>query len=191
MRIKIDLSKKSIENAIKKIKEVQKKVQKDLPRVYLEKCVEFIKFNANANLKSHYISLDIVEKIEKSWTTEYVSNNYIRLANTEDTATYLEFGVGIVGQENKHSVSASAGYKYNIPTKYKKEDGSWRFYLEESESVDLNVGTYNVSYTQNGKKKVITKGSPANMYLFKAMKSFETSGAYKTLWEQAKAEVIG
>ena len=191
MRIKIDLSKKSIANAIKQIKAVQKKIQKDLPRVYLQKCVEWIKFNANANLKAHYISLDIVEKIENSWVTEYISNNHIRLINTQDTAPYLELGVGIVGQENKHSASTSAGYKYNIPTEHKKEDGSWRFYLEEGEDIDLNVGTYNVSYTQSGKKKVVTKGSPANMYLFKAIKSFETSGAYKNLWKQAKAEVIG
>lgn len=159
--------------------------------MYLQKCVEWIKNTANFNLKSHYLSNDIVSKIESAWATEYLSNNYIRLINTEDTATYLEFGVGIVGQENRHTVATSAGYKYNVPSEYKKEDGSWRFYLEEGEGVDLNVGTYNVSYTQNGKKRVVTKGSPANMFLFKAMKEFETSGKYKELWEQAKAEVIG
>lgn len=191
MHINIDLSKKSIENAIKQIKAVQKKVQTELPRVYLQKCVEWIKNTANFNLKTHYLSDDIVSKIENAWDTEYLSNNYIRLINTEDTATYLEFGVGIVGQENRHTVATNAGYKYNVPSEYKKEDGSWRFYLEEGEGVDLNVGTYNVYYTKNGKKKVVTKGSPANMFLFKAMKEFETSGKYKELWEQAKAEVIG
>ena len=84
MRINIDLSKKSIENAIKQIKAVQKKVKKNLPRVYLEKCVAKIIELANQNLMITDIGSEVKSLIQSSWQISPVVGNRIVLSNNAE-----------------------------------------------------------------------------------------------------------
>lgn len=199
MRINIDLSKKSIEKAIKQIKAVQKKVQKDLPRVFLQKCVEWIKAEANNNLSRIPMDYEITSFIQKNWVVSPVVGNKITLSNTaqyeagKNIAVFVEFGVGSVGQSKSHDMADEANYEYNVPSRYKQSDGKWTFNAHHQQyAIDLNKGYYYIYQRENsGQITAVTKGSPANMYLFKAMKAFETSGIYQKLWEQACAEVIG
>ena len=198
MRINIDLSKKSIENAIKQIKTVQKKVQKDLPRVYLEKCVNEIIKLANENLMATNIGSRVQSLIQSSWQISPVVGNKITLSNTaqfeagKNLAVFVEFGVGIVGQENSHELAKEANYQYNVPSSSKKSNGQWSFGTADNESyMNLERGYYETYNFGDGVLTIVTKGSPATLFLYKAWKTFETTGLYKTLWEQAKAEVIG
>lgn len=198
MRINIDLSKKSIENAIKQIKAVQKKVQKDLPRVYLEKCVAKIIELANQNLMATNIGSKVKSIIQSQWKISPVVGNKITLSNTaqlesgKNLAVFVEFGVGIVGQENSHELAKEANYQYNVPSSSKKENGQWSFGTADGESyMNLEREYYETYDFGDGVLTIVTKGSPATLFLYKAWKTFETSGLYKTLWEQAKAEVIG
>lgn len=197
MRINIDLSKKSIENAIKQIKEVQKKAQKDLPRVYLQKCVNEIIRLANRNLMATDIGSEVKALIQSSWEISPIVANKITLSNTaefesgKNLAVFVEFGVGIVGQGSKHTLANQANYEYNVLTDAKDQNGGWFYTLHGGEDrMNIESNYYQGYSTENG-LQFSTKGSPATMFLFKAWKTFETSGAYKTLWEQAKAEVIG
>lgn len=214
MRINIDLSKKSIENAIKQIKAAQKKVQKDLPRVFLGKCAEWIKAEANNNLSRIPMDGQVINLIQSRWEISPVVGNMIKISNTakyqdgRNIAVFVEFGVGVVGQSSpkepdfQREAIAKSGYQYNLPSDYKRSsrnpnskyhnnEDAWRFYISPDKGVDLHTGYYEEYETSSGNTKIVTAGSPANMFLFKAWKTFETSGAYKTLWEQAKAEVIG
>lgn len=199
MKINISLDKKSIENAIKQIKAVQKKVQTDLPRVFLQKCVEWIKNEANNNLSQIPMDYEIISLIQKSWTISPIVGNSITLSNTaevergKNVAVFVEFGVGSVGQSKAHDRADEANYEYDVPSRYKHADGKWTFNAHHQQyAIDLNKGYYYIYQRQNsGQITAVTKGSPANMFLFKAMKTFETSGIYQKLWEEACAEVIG
>ena len=197
MRINIDLSKKSIENAIKQIKEVQKKVQKDLPRVYLQKCVNEIIRLANQNLMSTDIGSEVKALIQSSWEISPVVANKITLSNTaefesgKNLAVFVEFGVGRVGGSRPHELANQANYEYNVWSMRKDPYDRWTYTLEGGEDrMNIESGYYEGGETDKG-FYFKTAGSPATMFLFKAWKYFETSGMYKELWEKAKAEVIG
>jgi hypothetical protein len=190
MRIIISLNENSIKEAIKQVEEIKKKISNELPRVFLLKCVEWIKITAISNLDLTDLSSDVVKEVENGWQTEFVASNIVRLINTADRATYLEFGVGSVGKQQSHSKAGELGYEYDVPSSHKQADGTWKFYIDKNDGVDLNVGFYTVHYTKGQKKEIVTKGSPANMFLFKAIKEFETTGIYKLLWKQSKEEVI-
>lgn len=198
MRININLSKKSIENAIKQIKTVQKKVQNDLPRVYLQKCVAKIIELANQNLMATTIGSGVKILIQGSWEISPVVGNRIVLSNNaeyesgKNLAVFVEFGVGMVGQENSHKMANEANYEYNVLTWSKDQNGRWFYSLQGGESqMNIESKYYQGVETGSGGLEFVTKGTPATMFLYKAWKTFETSGLYKTLWEQAKAEVIG
>lgn len=195
MKINISLDKKSINNAIKQIKAVKKKIQKDLPTLYLNKCVASIIDMANRNLLLTNIGSEVQDKIQNGWQVSPVVKNQITLSNIaefekgKNLAVFVEFGVGIVGQGQSHKLASKAGYEYNVLSDAKDQFGNWIYALEGG------VGTMNIEsnyYEMSDDGLWIkTKGSPSTMFLYKAWKEFETSGLYKRLWEQAKAEVIG
>lgn len=179
------------------MKEVQKKVQTKLPEVYLRKCVEWIKTEANNNLMATAIGSNVKMLIQSQWREELVGNT-IKLSNTAEyekgvnLAVFVEFGVGIVGQQSPHEKAQEANYQYNVPSNAKRNDGQWSFSADDGESyMNLEKGYYNTFNLGDGALTVVSKGSPATLFLYKAVTAFQTSGAYKTLWEQAKAEVIG
>ena len=197
MKIPIRFDKKSIENAIKQIKAVQKKVQTDFPRVYLQKCVESIKAIANRNLAMTNIGSEVKALIQTSWETSAVIGNKITLSNNaeyesgKNLAVFVEFGVGRVGGSKPHSVADKANYEYNVWSMRKDPNDRWTYTLEGGEDrMNIESGYYEGGNTDKG-FYFKTAGSPATMFLYKAWKEFETSGLYKTLWEQAKKEVIG
>ena len=195
MKINISLDKKSIQNAIKQINAVKKKIQKDLPTLYLNKCVASIIDMANRNLLLTNIGSEVQDKIQNGWQVSQVVKNQITLSNIaefekgKNLAVFVEFGVGIVGQGQSHKLASQAGYEYNVLSDAKDQFGNWIYSLEGG------VGTMNIESNyyeiSNDGLWIKTKGSPSTMFLYKAWKEFETSGLYKRLWEQAKAEVIG
>lgn len=197
MKINISLNKKSIENAIKQIKAVQKKIQTDLPRVYLQKCVESIKEIANRNLVMTNIGSEVKALIQTSWETSAVIGNKITLSNNaeyesgKNLAVFVEFGVGRVGGSKPHEVANEANYKYNVWSMRKDPNDRWAYTLDGGEGrMNIESGYYEGGNTDKG-FYFKTAGSPATMFLYKAWKEFETSGLYKTLWAQTKKEVIG
>ena len=197
MIINIGLNSKSVESAIKQINAVQKKIQIDLPRVYLLKCVECIKGIANRNLDMTNIGSEVKALIQTSWITSGVIGNSITLSNNaeyekgKNLAVFVEFGVGRVGGSKPHIVANGANYEYNVWSMRKDPNDRWTYTLQGGEDrMNIESGYYEGGNTDKG-FYFKTAGSPATMFLYKAWKEFETSGLYKTLWEQAKKEVIG
>lgn len=189
--INISLDTKSVKQAIKEINKVQKKLSNQVPKVYLTKCVDYIVAKANEYLMQVNMDSSIIADIQTHWMVEHYGNNQIRLVNNSDKAVFVEFGVGIVGQQNAHPNSYKTNYEYNIPTKAKKLDGSWVFELDKDNAVDLVVGRYRtVRETQRGNQVIKTKGSPANLYLYNAIMDFQTTGAYKRLWQETLEQTL-
>lgn len=214
MRINVGFDKKSIQNAIKQIKAVQKKIRTDLPRVYLQKCANWIVSEANNNLSRINMDSKIISLIQSSWVISPVVGNLIKIENTaqykagENIAVFVEFGVGVVGEKTSkpqgfiENAISTNDYKYNVRTdnkrasknpqsKFSSNDNAWRFTQSSDKGIDIQSSYYEEYTHKDGTKKIVTAGSPSQMFLFNAWKSFETFGVYKTLWEQAKKEVIG
>lgn len=165
--------------------------------MYLEKCVAKIIELANQNLMITDIGSEVKALIQSSWQISPVVGNRIVLSNNaefesgKNLAVFVEFGVGIVGQGNKHTLANQANYEYNVLTEAKDQNGRWFYTLQGGEDrMNIESNYYQGYSTENG-LQFSTQGTPATMFLYKAWKLFETSGLYKTLWEQAKAEVIG
>lgn len=197
MRLNIELDKSSVNRTIKQINKLKKKISNDLHKLYLRKCVEWIKEQANSNLNSSAIGSETKALIQSSWAISYLSENAIRLSNTakyedgKNIAVFVEFGVGVVGEQSKHTLAEEANYEYNVPSTAKTKRGYWAKTLDGGEnSMNIESGYYYAKESESG-FTFLTKGSPATMFLYKAWKSFETLGVYKTLWEEAKAEIIG
>lgn len=197
MRINVTLSKKSIQDAIRQLKEVQKKIRTELPKVYLQKCVAKIIELANQNLSIVDIGSETKALIQSSWEVSEVIGNRIVLSNTaefesgKNVAVFVEFGVGIVGQSSNHILADSANYEYNVISDEKDQFGNWHYVAKDGDGrMNIESNYYESKPTKNG-LRIKTQGTPATMFLYKAWKKFETDGLYKTLWEQAKAEVIG
>lgn len=186
--INIDFDVKSIKNAIKEIKEVQKTMQKQVPQTFILKCLDWVMNKANDYLNSFYMSSDIITDIQTKWEKSVVGN-VGTLTNTSDKAVYVEFGVGLVGQGSPHPNSNVSGYEYNVASGKKDSSGRWRFKLDEEQGVDLNVGYYTARNSGDG-KLITTQGSPANLYLYNAMMDLISGGAYRTLWQETLAELI-
>lgn len=174
-------------------------MQTELPRVFLEKCAKWIREEADNNLSRIPMDYEVISLIQKNWVTSPVVGNKITLSNVanygagKNVAVFVEFGVGSVGQSKAHEMADETNYEYNVPSRYKHSDGKWTFNAHHQQyAIDLNKGYYYIYQRENsGQITAVTKGSPANMFLFKAVKAFETSGIYQQLWEQACAEVIG
>lgn len=196
MKVSINLSKKSIKSAVKKVEDLKKKAQTELAKVFLQKCVARIIELANQNLMMTDVGFEVKNLIQNSWGTSEIVNNKITLSNTaefekgENLAVFVEFGVGIVGQSNNHAMSSEAGYAYNVPSAAKDQYGNWIAYVDGENSMNIESGYYEKYDTPSG-LVIKTQGSPATMFLYKAWKYFETSGEYKTVWQQAIAEVFG
>lgn len=192
VKVKINFDKESIEKAIAKLKETKKKMQKDVVDLFLTKCLEWIRDRANFYLSNLSMDSEITTDIQVHWDIQDVSSNVKKLVNTSDKATFVEFGVGSVGQKNEHPQATSENYEYNVPSRYKHSDGSWVFNAKGKEyAIDLNEGYFGVYQRQNsGKVVVVTKGSPANLYLYNAGMDLWSSGHYHKIWAECLKKLL-
>lgn len=196
MRINISLDKKSIKSAINQINLVKKQLHKDVPRVYLQKCALKIIELANKNIALTEVGDDVQRLIQNSWKISPIVGNVIKISNTasfkkgENLAVFVEFGVGSVGFSHGHILANEANYEYNVRTFAKDHNGYWKHTIEDESLMNIESNYYESIRTEEG-FSFSTKGSPATMFLYNAWKEFQLSGIFKTLWEEAKAEVIG
>ena len=194
--INIDFEVKTLKKAIKDLKSIEKKLNTTVQKEFLTRCAKWVIKRANQNLKSSFLGDSIVNGIIEGWEKPKVffwdNYCYIQVSNINDKAVYIEFGVGIVGQQQPHPEANNEDYEYNIPTKSKNEEGKWRFVLGKNQDIDLNVGYYNVraKSSKDTKKLITTKGSPANLYLYNALMSMLTEKPFEKLWQQSLRKVI-
>ena len=182
-KINVNYDIKSIEKAIQQMERVKKELKATIPRMFLDRCLDYVIERANEYLDSFIIDESIVSDIQNHWRKEQINHKRIRLINDSDKAVFIEFGVGRVGEIAQHPNSNRTRYRYNIPTKSKDDAGQWAFKLDEQQGVDLVVGYY-----KQKDNVVITKGSPANMYLYNAMLDLISSGRYKDIWVEVLKE---
>ena len=180
--IEINFDVKSIRQAIKDIEKIKRKFKKDIPNLFLDKCLEWIMIRANEfYLPNIKMSSKIIGDISTRWRIERINSSSKRLVNDSDKAVFVEFGVGIVGETKPHPNSSKSipKYEYNIKTNRKDKYGQWRFRVKENSDIDLVDGNY---FQEND--LITTSGSPANLYLYNAAMDLVSTGAYKQIWQE-------
>lgn len=178
MKLNVELSPKSIQEAIKKLKKVKYQLTKGtLIKEYLEFVCEWVINRANWYLDNADLGDLVKLQIRNGWEYE-VSLDGAKITNRTDKAVFVEFGVGIVGQENKHPNATESGYEYNIESSSKSIDGAWSFFSNTNE-LDLPTNAllaHNWYYGARGKSGeggkrlfVMTKGAEGVMYAYNAI----------------------
>lgn len=186
--ININFDKKSIQSAIKQVKEIQTKMQKEVPNVFVNKCLVWVKNKANEYLSSLPMESLITSDIMARWEIT-ITNGIGRLVNTSDKAVYVEFGVGKVAQGNPHPNASLEGYEYNIQNGKKDYKNRWRFMVDENEGIDLLMDYYEEE-PRKDKLLITTSGSPANLYLYNSAMDLISTSVYKTLWQETLKQTI-
>ena len=193
MKIKVELKPKSIQEAIKKLQKAKYQSTKgNVIKEYLEYICEWIINKANWYLDNADLGELVKLQIRNAWQYD-ISGNGAKIRNNATmikrvggqteivpTAVLVEFGVGIVGQQNKHPNSILAGYEYDLESSAKFENGAWGFYTNE-EDLDLPQSalvskiTFDTDHKRGRKGEggyrlyVSTRGTEGVMYLYNAI----------------------
>lgn len=104
--------------------------------------------------------------VVKEWDKNIKGNTGI-LTNKDDNSAAIEFGIGIVGEHNPHNDSDNSGYKYNLPSDSKDENGNWTFY-----EPTLNLF-------------IKTSGYEGKSFLYDSLMYYKDNKIYHQLYETA------
>lgn len=179
MILKINLNdKKSINEAKNKFVKIKTQLVEMMDEFY-RNCYDYFVEHCKTYLDISTIGENVKNDINNSWHYERTKNG-ARFYNDSEKAVYVEFGVGIVGLENKHTLADSSGYNYNIGAKINEIDGSWIFNVSNDDDIDIQED-YIVNRTTNTVK---TQGSPSVMYAYNALQ--DLSMQVSTIWENIK-----
>jgi hypothetical protein len=169
-----DEQKKQLKKNLTKVKNL---ITKDVNKQFLTLSLNWLQNKSIEYLRANFPNREdnnLIAEISSSFVKEN-DGQVARLINTHENAVYIEFGVGIIGQDT-HPISESAkitggAYKYNLPSKAKEyakektgQEDSW-FY------------------------KGLTQGNKASMYMYNAFMDFK-NGVYRTIYQQAFKEVL-
>ena len=186
MKINISLNKKSIQQAIKTLEKQKNVINEQMIPEYMKRAAEWIKFRANEILNFSDIGMDVVQNITSSWHIDTISKSHIVLYNMSWKSAYVEFGVGIIGQNSQHPNASQTNYEYNVPSPYKYSNGGWAFSVDDQSQLDIpKEAIIEQNYSSVYGLNIYTKGTKGVWYLFNAMEDFKLREE-KRLWEEIK-----
>ena len=196
MKIKVKLNEKSIQEALTHLNKMKEQLPLMKKELY-ERCCLQIQELATYNISNIDIGSDVFSQITSNWHILSTENGAI-LWNNSDKSVYVEFGTGIVGEQSPHPNAniTNPAYEYNIPTRHKRagkyhDENTWRFYKNDLDEVDLQYGYYETWYTDSDTIKIITRGSPATLFVFNAIEQFKNQNYAKRIWEEIKRKYWG
>lgn len=184
MKINIELNQESIQNAIKLLKQEKKRLEPAV-REYMQLSADWIINRANEILDRSDIGENIKSEISSGWGTVWVDASHLKIVNYSRKAVFVEFGVGIVGQTEKHPNAITAGYEYDVESEHKFGQGYWQFVVPSEDYLDLPQKAIIYSDDDAYGLSIITQGTEGVWYLFNAVEDFKVR-KQKPLWEQVK-----
>lgn len=189
MKIKVALNAKSIDQAIKTLKQAKQQLKNMVKELLVECCNALISL-ANGKIELLDIGSNVKLDLQANWIIGSVIGNKIILTNTSEKAVYVEFGVGIIGQQNPHDNASMTGYQYNVKSSSKLPDDSWMFSttLEDLDLPKKDVNFYNGA---NDSLVIETKGTPATMFLYQSIIDFKDKRIAKNIWDNIKKKYWG
>ena len=183
-KITVELNSKSIRNAIKSLNQEKKRIEQ-ATREYLELSADWIINRANEMLDRSDIGENIKNEIFGGWDTKWVAPNHLKILNHSRKAVYVEFGVGIIGQTDKHPNADKTGYEYNVDSEHKFGQGFWQFTVPSAEYLDLPQKSIISQDNDKYGISIITQGTEGVWYLFNAVEDFKLRKQSR-LWEKIK-----
>jgi hypothetical protein len=182
MEVKFGFDVNSIEKAISEITAFRQRF-KDVKTQFLQRCAEWVRDEANSKLNTSGIGDALKEEIKTKWEISITPFGSVRLVNHSKKSVFVEFGVGVVGQQSPHHYAGQAGYAYNIPSNAKRSDGSWDFEAEKGlEYLDIPLSDAKIKYPEGKLPVVITKGTKGVMYAYNALMDLRDFKA-KQIWK--------
>lgn len=173
MKINIELNTKSIDEAIKKLKFIEKQYTNGkMINHFLERVCDWLISRANMYVENSDIGDNVKVDIKTRW--DYTINNgKAKIINPAEKAVFVEFGVGEIGEYEPHPNSAETKYEYNVDSPAKDENGVWHFYTN-MDDLDLpkRALNYDTKFFQNDKRGrlyVSTRGAEGVMYAYNAL----------------------
>lgn len=138
-------------------------------------------------LSNHQLDLldigdNIKAEIKQGWEKPAIINNVATVTNTADHAVFVEFGVGLVGSQNKHPMADTTNYQYDVNSEYKQADRSWTFILDEAE--DLDISEKNIINKVG--LTITTKGQEGHLFVYNAIVDFTMKYYAEQIWHQVK-----
>lgn len=192
MKINVELNSQSIRKAIEALTTAKKQLQGQMFNELLKRSCDEIKSLANERVMLTDIGYNVKQDIINGWQpVQYTGNTAkwygAKLVNQASKAVYIEFGVGIRGQQSPHNNAAETGYQYNLPSDKKLADGSWIFRIEDDADLDISLKNIDSKTAHS----VRTKGQMAYMYLYNAIIDFRDRQSAKKIWTDIKREYWG
>ena len=198
MIIKMSLNSKSIENAIKQLKKAQSQLDVMLEE-FLMTCCTYIYDKANENIINSDIGQLVKENIIAGWKIPELRKEgeklIARLRNTDDQACFVEFGVGIVGQDDPHPEAKNTNYEYNIGQTI-DENGMWWFWSNINElDIPLKDADFLRGFQDHRGRKghrilVGTSGAKGVWYAYNACVDLQVF-EFNRIWEKIKKKYWG
>ena len=168
MIIDIELSKKSVFNAQKRLKRL-KAIYPLIRKEFIKRSLAYIKEVARQNIvqfiaETNSSWYESTGTLERSWIS-YVDEIEGVLENICEYAAWYEYGTGIVGASMSHPNASERGYQYDTN----------------------NHGTQGWVYTYEGQKHW-TSGMKAHPYLHNADMTYITTKKYKEIFREVVKE---
>lgn len=185
VKINVELSLDSINRARKKLELIKTKMLAEI----FEQVVEEIKNEANRILESADIGADVKRWIKNSWDVEKVSNTHIKLINKSWKAVYVEFGVGIIGQNQRHPNADDTGYEYNVDSDDKLAQGWWYFKVNRLSELDLPENAVTKDHTSDD-LSFYTQGSKGVWYLYNAVENFKMNNKEQEIFDRVYSKYL-
>ena len=169
-KVKID----GLEEMIANFEQCQRELEREMIYVFFQSAYEWIVSKANMYIDQTDIGANTKEQIKIGWQPPKIAKSADRyrleITNTDDSAVFIEFGVGIEGKKMPHTNAKNANpeYRYNIGTKIR--GNVWMFPQEDEQEIDIAKKYYWKSKKKEG--SYLTRGQPATMYLYKSATEF-------------------
>lgn len=194
MKISISFNEQSIKEAQKKVKKYQKNLELATQDFVRNVCLWIVE-RANFYLDRHDIGSLVKEDIKSSWRV-FPTETGVKLVNEASKSHFVEFGVGIVAENDPHPNAFEAGYEYNVESKSKLYDGMWYFWVNSNE-LDLPLYAlddpkgFDDHRGKRGKRMVVgTRGTTGAMFAYNALVDLKSGNVLQRLWQEAKERFL-
>lgn len=191
--ISFDLSEESIKNAQKELNNILKKMQKQVNMEFISMSLDWIKNRAIEYLYISGLNANMVGQLANSFIKKIGVKSGSLILNDEK-GTYIEFGVGIKGNEKGYPNDfAKINWEYNVPSEAKAEDGHWNFNLKSNEPLDMLRSS--VEEKQNAKTGKIyykTYGQQGVYFMYNAIMDYSNNiSIVGQIYENAMKRILG
>ena len=134
-KIKVNLTAKGLDLLEREFKELEKRT-KDLPELITHELLVEGKKLISENMKKQSIQ-GVTGSLENSIFSKQRKNKGTFGVESE-YAKFVEYGTGIVGENNPHPEPGD--WEYNVPSEHKTLDGGWVYYDEHLNRFQFTYG---------------------------------------------------